>query len=332
MKSFSTVLLAAMFLCPAFAQSLPCTPPCDTGATFIPDGTFAGQNGYTRQWRAYIPAGITNTSNVSVLFYLHGHTKDDFSSPPYNQFWNNNFNGNGSLKKFAVAYGVIGVYLISGPWIQSEAPPIAACTSGSCEWFWDAYETDSYFTEPPGDLAYIQYVMKTLVPSWTSGTTTNYLMGFSDGAFMAEYYAAINPGDIAGLADFSGETTLHQSSVVALPNSAGNVKVYVQHGDDDTIVNYCGGKALNIGYGLLQYPGTDTSFNYWANGMRCRKVIPETALCTGGSPNGVALKTATACAGGSVEAVDIIGGKHTVPTCCGAGTQVANMWEYMTTP
>ncbi len=324
MKHLLAFLLVATAAC---AQTLPCTAPCNTG-----DQTLVW-NTLTRHYEAYFPAGLT--ANFPILFYLHQRAVDPYNVLPYIEASSSEY-----LSSFARSNHVAIVWPISTAQDTSgcnprcgSTNPTTPCTANTpskkCIWYWDLDYFDSTMSFSPDDLGFIQNLLRYATTNWGASPTSRILYGCSTGGFEAELYATTYPNDILGIMDAAGTQCAQASNLsgnCSLPAPSGDVMAYIQHGDADTTIKYCGG-VYNWGNGLSRVPGQDENFNQWSNGMSCSAVSPATALCANGSSNGVALKTATGCTGGkSVEEVTIIGGPH----ACLNSTQLQAAYEFLT--
>jgi polyhydroxybutyrate depolymerase len=136
-----------------------------------------------------------------------------------------------------------------------------------------------------------------------------YLLGFSNGGFMA-YRAACELGSLlAGIVSIAGAGPRNTSTC----HPAKPLSVIQVHGDRDPIVKFEGGH-LFADSGRPRYPSAEKSVAYWAKFDGCnRHASPTGALdLNPGLPGAeTVVWSYPGCSGGRVELWKVAGGDHT---------------------
>jgi poly(3-hydroxybutyrate) depolymerase len=282
-----------------FGQSLPCgSSPCDTG---IATTTW---NNITRYFDAYFPPGISPYNPYPLFVFLNGADVHPYNTPKLDQ--------QSVLQGFAVANKVAVLWVLST--CEQESTPFALCDSNHSpgQWTWDINFFDSYFGYSPDDVGYINNMIANATASWGADGSRVMLLGLSTGGIEAHRFAQVHPSMMLGVGVWAGPLWAQDGSLVP-DYPTGPTNVYIEHGDVDTTLPYCGGLTSQPWTGLsnISSAGVDTTFNYWVTALNCGTPSPNLSLCSGGNPTGVTNKTAAECAGGvSVTFVDDHGVGH----------------------
>ena len=309
-------LVAMLFCCPSLGQSLPCgSSPCDTGITTTT------WNGITRYYDGYFPAGISAASAYPIFVFLNGADVHGYHTPKLDQ--------QSVLQEFAVANSVAVLWVLST--CEQESVPLAQCNNPFIpgQWTWDINFFDSFFGYTSDDLGYINNMISTATSSWGADKTRVMLLGLSTGGIEVHRFAQSHPSVVLGIGVWAGPLWAQNGNSTST-NPVGSTNVFIQHGDADTVLPYCGGLTSQpwVGLSNISSASVDTTFNYWASGMSCASISPSGSLCTAGIPSGVLDKVATGCAGGTtVVFMDDPGATHSTigPTYEG----LSSFWNFL---
>lgn len=291
-------LVAACILCvaPTFAATLPCAAPCSTG---LQSGTFACNSGCattTRYWEAYIPAGITTSSSFTAIVELNGALVAPYNAPKQDVFVSGSNQGQPFIT-FANANKTPIVWIWST--CENETVSFAICVSGSGQWVWYLPGFASSFGYDPNDLGWINNVITSIMPGWTTGTIKTMLTGVSTGGIEAHLYASTYPSTISALATFAGPLCVIEGSLpCTAPTMSAGVPTFVEDGDADTTLPFCGGSTSQpwVGISNASTPSVDSTFVAWATENGCSGTGNAMCTGTGGSLTGVVKRTGTGCA------------------------------------
>jgi polyhydroxybutyrate depolymerase len=176
--------------------------------------------------------------------------------------------------------------------------------------FWNA--TDSccnFFGSAVDDVAYLGAVISDMQRKFAIDPKRVFIMGHSNGGFMAHRLACDLAPRIAGIASLAGGVYLDAAKCAA----AAPVSVLQIHGTADGTVNYSGGVFTT---GVPAYPGAKETVKLWANKNGC-----DANLVPGGDPididTGLPGAETTverhACTQGAAELWTIKNGVH-IPT------------------
>jgi polyhydroxybutyrate depolymerase len=124
--------------------------------------------------------------------------------------------------------------------------------------FWNAtdYCCDHYGANP-ADAAYILSLIDEARARFSVDSDRVYLIGFSNGGFMAYRLACEHPDRFAGIVSVSGSSFDDEDACAA---TDGGPRILHVHGTADTVVGY---------YGTLLYPGARTVAERWAERNTC---------------------------------------------------------------
>jgi poly(3-hydroxybutyrate) depolymerase len=315
-SNLGAALFAVLFCLPSLGQSLPCgMSPCDTGITTTT------WNGITRYYDGYFPPNISASSPYPIFVFLNGADVHDYNTPKLDQ--------QSVLQEFAVANNVAVLWVLST--CEQELIPLALCNSPLIpgQWTWEINFFDSFFGYSSDDLDYINNMISTATSSWGADKSRVMLLGLSTGGIEVHRFAQSHPSAVLGIGVWAGPLWAQNGRSIP-SNPAGSTNVFIQHGDADTTLPYCGGLTSQpwVGLSSISSASMDATFNYWASGMSCASTFPNRSLCTAGSPSGVLDKVATGCVGGAtVVFMDDPGATHATigPTYQG----LSSFWNFL---
>ena len=135
--------------------------------------------------------------------------------------------------------------------------------------FWNA--TDAccdFYGSSVDDVAYLDAVLDEIAREYRVDSARVYLVGHSNGAFMAHRYACDRPGRVAAIVALAGMQWKDAQNCAAL----SPVSVLHVHGRNDTAIHYQGG-SLPRG----TYPGAVETVATWAGKNRCGGDLVATA-------------------------------------------------------
>jgi polyhydroxybutyrate depolymerase len=170
--------------------------------------------------------------------------------------------------------------------------------------FWDANEVCCGFSAPDvDDVAYLGGLVDAVAADWPVDPARVFVVGHSNGAFMAYRLACERSDVIAAIAGLAGAAT------VSGCDSTSPVSVLHVHGTADGVVEYAGGAFLSGAY-----PGARASTSAWAGLDGCAATWTAAGardLETTLEGDETAVETADGCpAGVAVELWTIAGGGH----------------------
>lgn len=198
--------------------------------------------GGVRPTELQVPRNIVKGKKYPLVVVLHGYGADGLLQ--YSYFGVRNWVDRGEV--FALAPDGLVDANNSHFW---NADP-ACCAFGS---------------QKPDDSAYIAGLIDEAVANWPIDPKRVFVIGHSNGSFMAYRLACDHADKIAAIAGLAGAAT----SVPAQCKPSQPISVLHMHGTADTIVPYGGG-------GSLTAPGAEASVAYWAGKNGC-----GTGLATG---------------------------------------------------
>ncbi len=219
-----STLLAAALSCASFAcGSDTVTPPAST------------ELGGDRPTELRVPKKLEKGKRYPLVIVLHGYGADGLLQYAY--------------------FGVRG-------WVdRNEAFGLApdGLIDDTNRQFWNADPACCAFgSQKPDDSAYLAGLIDEAIAKWPIDPKKVFIIGHSNGAFMAYRMACDHADKIAAIAGLAGAAT----SVPAQCNPSQPVSVLHMHGTADTIVPYAGG-------GMLTAPGAIASVAYWAGKNGC---------------------------------------------------------------
>ena len=191
--------------------------------------------------------------------------------------------------------------------------------------FWNA--TDAccdFFDHPVDDVAYLRGLLEEVSAAYRVDARRRYVLGLSNGAFMAHRLACEAADEIAAIVPIAGTTWADPGR--CRPSSP--VSVLQVHGDADRIIFYQGGQhVLGLGKGL--YPGSVATIERWARLDHCSgsRVPAPPALDLDREPGAETwVEQVAGCpAGVDVRLLTLRGGPH-VPAFAAAFGEWSTAW------
>jgi polyhydroxybutyrate depolymerase len=124
--------------------------------------------------------------------------------------------------------------------------------------FWNAGRHLS--VKSPDDMAYLTAVLDDVVSAFAADVTRVFIVGHSNGAFMANRLACERSQRIAAIVALAGAVDLEACK------PAQPVSVLTVHGSDDPLIHYAGGTAGFLG----TYASADETLAFWARADGCK--------------------------------------------------------------
>ena len=237
-----------------------------------------------RPYALRVPAGYNASKPAPLIILLHGYT----------------LNGADQEKRFALGK------------VASEQGLLYAIPDGTKDEngfrFWNA--TDGccdQFGAKTDDVAYLRTLIRDISSRYNVDAKRIFLVGHSNGGFMA-YRMACDAADlIAGVVSLAGATWKDAK----LCKPSGAVAVLQVHGDTDVVIKYGGGRfASNPG----DYPGARTTVAQWAQNNGCAGALADagTVLDLDDSVAGTEtlMERYAGCSRGAVELWTMKGSGH----------------------
>ncbi len=174
--------------------------------------------------------------------------------------------------------------------------------------FWNA--TDACcdgFKSGVDDVAYLKAVIDDMKARFNVDAKRVYLVGHSNGGFMAQRFACDRATEIAGVVSLAGGIWTDASKC----NPSEPVAVLEVHGDQDTTVLYGGGSSLYPGGG--PYPSAKQTVATWAQKNGCASNLTATGDKLDLDTKLAGAETTIqrhACTKGAAELWTIAGGAH----------------------
>jgi polyhydroxybutyrate depolymerase len=175
------------------------------------------------------------------------------------------------------------------------------------ERFWNATDACCAFTSPaPDDSGYLSDLITTLQGSYRIDPARVYLIGHSNGGFMAFRMACDHADQVAAIVSLNGATW----NDAARCRPSAPVSVLAVHSSTDETVAFAGGVI-----GRAAYPSAATTVARWRGYNGCTdtgRAAPRLDLVSDLPAAETAVRTyGQGCAGGStVQAWTIVGGTH----------------------
>jgi polyhydroxybutyrate depolymerase len=171
--------------------------------------------------------------------------------------------------------------------------------------FWNAFPSlAAAGVSLPDDVGYITAIIDDMSVRFNVDAHRVYLVGHSNGAFMAYRYACERPTRIAAIAGLAGAMLTDASAC----SPSARVAILHIHGDADARISYSGGTIRGV-----PYLGAVDSVARWAGINGCGSFEPtETILDLESSLPGAETSVSrhNACAGGAAELWTIHGAGH----------------------
>ena len=246
-----------------------------------------------------VPSGYTGDSPAPLIILLHTYGRTGAVQDEYM-----------GLSGLADAYGFISVAPDGTPSAAQGNPQFWNASAACCNW--EGKELD--------DSAYIMGIIDAVKAKYSIDERRVYILGHSNGAFMAHRLAHDHSGAIAAIASLAGA-----DQSVARPAPAHPVHVLQIHGDADEAIAYAGGEIQGE-----SYPGARKSVENWAARNGCAAAGVDTGTLDlvstlPGVDTTVARYTSGCKPGGSAELWTIEGGAH-VPELSEHFTKLTVEW------
>jgi polyhydroxybutyrate depolymerase len=180
-------------------------------------------------------------------------------------------------------------------------------TDGRGDRFWNATDACCAFSGPePDDSRYLSELISTIQGSYRIDRTRVYLIGHSNGAFMAFRMACDHADQVTAIVSLNGSSW----NDTARCRPSEPVSVLAIHGSNDETVAFAGGVI-----GGTAYPSAATTVAQWVGYNRCAEAArdaPPLDLVTDLPATETSVRTyVQGCAGGSaVQAWTMAGGAH----------------------
>jgi polyhydroxybutyrate depolymerase len=173
--------------------------------------------------------------------------------------------------------------------------------------FWAATDACcNFLNKPTDDVAYLSAVIADMKARYNVDPKRVYVVGHSNGGFMAHRLACDLSGEIAGIVSLAGALWADASKC----NPTHPVAVLQVHGDADAVVAYEGGLFFP---GTPSYPGAKQTVAAWAQKNGCDATLADTGekLDLDATVAGAETKVERhACTSGAAELWTIAGGQH----------------------
>jgi len=241
----------------------------------------------------YVPSCYNGETNLPLVILLHGYTSGGAQQEAYMQ-----------LQPLAETRGFLYCY-----------PDSAADRWGYQ--FWNA--TDAccdYGSTSIDDAGYVRAIIEEIEKRFAVDCKRVYLIGHSNGGYMAYRMACQSADLIAGIASLAGMTFLEPGRCAP----SGPVNILHIHGTVDEYEFYVGGANANPTFpsNLPPYPGVLQTVRVWAGYNGTRDPVTDSAPSMDLDLNVPGLDTVVTRytsfpSGGAVELWSIVGGTH-IPT------------------
>ena len=251
-----------------------------------------------RPYGLKVPEGYDSQQSTPLVILLHGYSADGSTQDAYFRL--------GALadrKTFLLAYP------------DGTRDPFG-------NRFWNA--TDAccdYFNSGVDDVDYLSTVIDEITGRYNVDQRRVYLVGHSNGAFMAHRFACDHAGRVAAIVTLAGMQWKDETRCPA----SSPVSVLHVHGTNDQAIYYGGGATLK---GI--YPGAEETVNTWAAKNGCTGSLAATGrrLDLEDSLPGeeTAVQRYSGCSSVDVELWTINGGGH-VPAFNEQWAET--MWDFM---
>ncbi len=242
------------------------------------------------------PANAAEATAMPLIVLLHGYTS---SGQSISNYW--------GIARLVEDYG----FVLAAPDGLREA-------GGNQNPFWNATDACCNFeNNPVDDSAYLRGIIDTLMGQYAIDPDRVYVMGHSNGGFMALRMAYEHSDVLAAVVSLAGANHLERRDP---PPHA--VHVLQIHGTDDETIAFQGGEIQEN-----RYPSARATVERWADYNGCRRPgvareVRDLDASLPGHETGV-LKFVAGCKrGGSAELWTISGGTHTPPVSESYGAQL----------
>jgi len=257
------------------------TTPASGPATLLPNPDIIA----ARPYKLGIPPGLQAGKPQPLVLFLHGYG----------------------------ATGQVFERVLDVPAIARTLHFVYAIPDGTTDShkmrFWNATDACCDFDgSKPDDVAYLRAVLADAVSRASIDRNRVFVVGFSNGGFMAHRLACEMSESIAGIASVAGAAPNDPSRCT--PTSP--VTVLQMHGDADPVVRYEGGHVLDKQQ-MPAHPGARETVAGWARRNRCAGVLlPGTSIDLEDKLDGPETVTVhfEGCQDSAVELWTVRGGNH----------------------
>jgi polyhydroxybutyrate depolymerase len=251
-----------------------------------------------RPYDLQVPSGYDAGTPTPLVVLLHGYTSNGVNQKAYFH-----------IGPVAERRG----FLLAAP--DGTVNPLGAR-------FWNATDACcNFFGSDVDDVAYLESVIDEISQQYNVDGDRVYLIGHSNGGFMAHRFACDRPGKVAAIVSLAGAQWKDPSRCA--PD--GPVHVLQVHGDEDGTIEYGGGSTPGG-----PYPGAVETVTTWAGKNGCTGALDETgeALDIEAELEGAETTVSrySGCGAGAVELWTILGGSH-VPAFDETWPEAA--WSFM---
>ncbi len=248
---------------------------------------------------ATVPASYDDNDPAPLIVLLHTYGRTGVVQDEYM-----------SLSSLADHYGFIMVAPDGTPSAAQDNPRFWNASAACCNW--DGQDLD--------DSAYLTALIDAVKTKYRVDEKRVFILGHSNGAFMAHRMAHDHSDVIAAIASLAGA-----DQSVERPTPAHPVHVLQIHGTADTAIAYEGGEIQGE-----TYPSAKQSVENWAAGNGCAPTGTDTGTLDlvstlPGIDSTVSRYTSGCKPGGSAELWTIDGGAH-VPELSDHFTRLAVEW------
>ena len=273
MRTFALLLVGVL------AGSAGCS---SDGATALPDlSPPVDPLVAARPYTAVLPGGHSDAKSWPFVLVIHGYGATGFTQDAYM-----GMSAQADARQAVVAF-----------------PDGTPDTTGKR--FWNATDACCDFTATNvDDVAYLTAVIDDAIVRYHVDPKRVFVIGHSNGAFMAHRLACERTGRIAAFAAFAGE--VWDDTTRCVPTE--KIAVAQIHGDADATIHYEGGVLMDA-----SYPSTPTTYGFWKAQAGCTGEMDEPARDLVDELPGAetSVTRATGCApGGGAELWKIAGGVH----------------------
>lgn len=238
-----------------------------------PDASLVDQRPYTLQ----VPTGYVSGTPTPLVVLLHG------------------YGASGSIQEQYFRFGPVAE---ARTWLYAIPD---GTKDASNRQFWAA--TNACCGTGVDDVAYLTAVIDDVAAQYSVDPKRIYLLGHSNGGFMAHRMACDRADRIAAIVSLAGATWNDPASCTP----TAPVAVAQVHGTADETILYAGGTAFGV------YPSAMTTFSRWSGLNGCDQATERTTLdlVAALAGNETPVLAAQSCtAGGASELWTIQGGTH----------------------
>ncbi len=204
-----------------------------------------------RTYSAVLPNGYDPTVPAPLVVMLHGYT--DISSNPDVPL---------PPEAMDAYFGLSDVTRQKGAIL---AMPLGSEDNLFGKYFWNATDVCCDINnQDTNDIGYLHAVVTDLEAQYAIDPKRIFVVGHSNGGFMANRLACDSAGRFAGIVSLAGMPFLDPADCLA---SAPIAMLHV-HGDADEVVPYAGGEPYGIKY-LDDAPGAVAAADLWADKNHC---------------------------------------------------------------